>query len=71
MSVYNKLNRMVVQGQLVEPTVCLSDVKKACETLIHSFIRQKPNNIMLGQQTFFFNIYEPKISVYVIYVRYM
>ena len=32
----------------------------------HSFIRQNQNNIMLRQQTFF-NIYEPKISIYDIY----
>ena len=49
---------MVVQGQLVEPVVCFSD-QKARENLIHSFIRQKPNNVMLRQQTFF-NIYEPQ-----------
>ena len=59
---------MVVQGQLVEPVVCFSNVQ-ACEELIHSIIKQKPNNIMLrqSQQTFFFNIYEPKISIYDIY----
>ena len=42
------ITRMVVQGQLVEPTVCFSDLQ-ACEELIHSFIRQKPNNIMYRQ----------------------
>ena len=44
--------RMVVQGQLDEHTVCFSDIK-ACEELIHSFIRQKPNNIRLRQQRYF------------------
>ena len=44
--------RIIVQGQLVEPAVCFSDVE-ACEDLIHSFIRQKPNNIILRQQIFF------------------
>ena len=44
---------MVVQGQLLEPSICLCD----------PFIRQKPNNIMLRQQIFF-NIYEPKLSIY-------
>ena len=44
--------RMIVQGQLVKSTVCLSDLL-ACEELIHSFIRQKPTYIMLTQQTFF------------------
>ena len=53
---------MVVQGQLVKPPVCFSDLF-ACEELIHSIIRQKPNNIMLRQQTFFFNIYESKFSI--------
>ena len=43
---------MVVQGQLVEPVVCFSDLY-ACEELIHLFIRQKPNNIMLIQHFFF------------------
>ena len=38
----------------------------ACEELIHPFIRQKSNNIMLRQETLF-NIYEPKISIYDIY----
>ena len=46
------ITRMIVQGQLVEPAVCYSDLQ-ACEELIHSFIRQRPNDIMLGQQTFF------------------
>ena len=58
--------RMVVQIQLVEPAVCFSDLL-ACEELIHSLIRQMPNNIMLRQQTRF-NTYEPKISVYDIYL---
>ena len=44
--------RMTVQGQLVQPTVCFSDLQ-ACEELSHSFIVQKPNNIMLRQQTLF------------------
>ena len=52
----------VVKGHLVEPAVCFSHLL-ACEELIHSFIRQKANNIMLRQQTFF-NICEPKISIY-------
>ena len=43
--------RMVVQGQLVEPAVCFSDLW-AFEELMNSFIRQKQNNIMLRQQTF-------------------
>ena len=37
----DKITRMVVKGQLVEPAVCFSDLK-ACEELIRSFIRQKP-----------------------------
>ena len=57
--------RMVVQVQLVESAICFSDIL-AYEELIHSFIRQKPNNIMLRQQTIL-NIYEPKISIYDIY----
>ena len=57
---------MVVQVQLVEPAVCFSDLL-ACEEMIHSFIRQMPNNIMLRQQTCF-HIYESKISVYDIYL---
>ena len=48
--------RMFVQGQLVKPAVCFSDLY-ACEELIHSFIWHKLNNIMLKQQTPF-NIYE-------------
>ena len=43
--------KMIVQAQLVEPTVCFSDIK-ACEELIHLF-RQKPNNIVCRQQTLF------------------
>ena len=57
--------RMTDQGQLVEPAepaFCFSDLL-SCEELIHSFIRQKPNNIMLRQQTIYFNIHDPKISI--------
>ena len=50
---------MVVHG-LLEPAVCFSELL-ACKELIHSFIRQNPNNIILRQQTFV-NIYESKIS---------
>ena len=57
----------VVKGQLVEPAVYFS-VLKAREALIHSFIRQKPNNIMLREEIFS-NIYESKNSIYDIYVR--
>ena len=46
---------MVIHG-LVEPAVCFSELL-ACKELIHSFIRQNPNNIILRQQTFV-NIYE-------------
>ena len=56
---------MVVQGQLVEPAICFSDLK-ARDELIHSFIRQKPNNIVLRRKTVF-NIYEPKILINDIY----
>ena len=42
---------MVVHGHIVEPVVCFSDLY-ACEELIHLFIRQKPNNIMLRQHFF-------------------
>ena len=56
---------MVVQAQLVGPAIFFRDLK-AREELIHSFIRQKVNNILLRQNTFF-NIYEPKISIYDIY----
>ena len=52
---------MVIKGQLIERTVCFSE-QQACDELIYSFIRQKPNNIMLRQQTVFF--YEPKVSSY-------
>ena len=55
---------MVVHG-LVEPAVCFSELL-ACKELIHSFIRQNPNNIIPRQQTFV-NIYESKISIYDIY----
>ena len=55
---------MVVHG-LVEPAVCFSELL-ACKELIHSFIRQNPNNIILRQQTFV-NIHESKISIYDIY----
>ena len=55
---------MVVHG-LVEPAVCFSELL-ACKELIHSCIRQNPNNIILRQQTFV-NIYEWKISIYDIY----
>ena len=58
----HKYTRMVIQGQLAEPAVFLSDLY-ACEELIHSFIRQNPNNIMLTWQTFC-NGYEPKILIY-------
>ena len=57
---------MVVQGQLVEPAICVRELKASCEELIYSFIRHKPNNIMLRQH-FFFNIYEPRISICDIY----
>ena len=50
-------SRMVVKGQLVEPTICFSDLY-ACEELIDSLIRHQPNNIMLRQQTFFlYNVF--------------
>ena len=35
----------------VKPGIYISDIK-ICKELIHSFIRQKPNYIMLGQKTF-------------------
>ena len=41
---------MLVQGQLLKPAICFIDLK-TCEELIHSFIRQEPNNIMLRQET--------------------
>ena len=44
---------MVVQGQFAEPTICFSDLQ-ACKELSHSFIRQKPSNNMLRQQTLIF-----------------
>ena len=56
---------MAVQRQLVRPAICLSDLQ-ACAELIHSFIRERPNNIMLRQETIF-TISEPKISIYDIY----
>ena len=42
---------MVVHGQLFEPAVCFSELQ-ACEELIHSFIRLKPNNICLDSKLF-------------------
>ena len=61
------MTRMVVQGQLVELAICFSD-QKDCEELSHLFIRQKPNEIILRQKSFF-NNYEPKNSIYDIYTR--
>ena len=58
---HKSVARMVVQGKFVEPAICFSHLY-SCEALIHPFIGQMQNNIMLRQQTFFFNIYEPKIS---------
>ena len=48
----NLPTRMVVQRQLVEPAVCFIDLQD-CKAMIHPFIRQQPNNIMLRQQTLF------------------
>ena len=53
------------QSMVIQPAVCFS-VLLACEELTLSFIRQKPNNIMLRQQTFF-NINEQKNSIYAIH----
>ena len=44
------------EDNFVEPAVCFSDLK-AYEELSHSFIKQKPNNITLRQQTFIFLIF--------------
>ena len=53
--------RMVVQGQLVEPAICFND-QQACKELIHSFISQKPNNIILRQQIFFLIFMNQKLQ---------
>ena len=59
--------RIVVQVHILEPAICFSDLL-VYEELIPSFIRQKPNKIMLRQQIIF-NIYAPKISIYDIYTN--
>ena len=56
--------RMVVQGQLVEPAICFSDLL-TCEELIHSFIRRSQITSCLDSKMFF----EPNILIYDIYTR--
>ena len=60
---------MVVQRQLVGPAVCLSDLQ-ACEELIHSFIRQRPNNIMLSQEAIFTISEQKKFNLWYLQTNY-